>query len=131
MFGYTRLEALDLNVGDISSCESPYTQQVALERIRKAGEQGHQVFEWKGKHKSGRLFWVEVNLKQAKIMEKKRVLAVIRDVTERKRAEQVIQEWKNRYETAVLASGHLLYDWNSETHQVTYGGIWRECSATP
>ena len=122
MFGYTRTEALNLDVGSISSCESPYTQKDALELLKKAIEEGSQVFEWRTKHKSGRLFWSEVNLRLAKIMGNRRVLAVIRDITDRKESEQAIQEWKNRYETAVLTSGHLLYDWDSETNQVTYGG---------
>ena len=44
------------------------------------------------------------------------------EVAERKRAQETIQEWKNRYEAAVLASGNILYDWDSRTNQVTYGG---------
>ncbi|MBN2377907.1 MAG: PAS domain S-box protein [Sedimentisphaerales bacterium] len=35
---------------------------------------------------------------------------------------QQIQEWKSRYEAAILSSGHLLYDWDSATDDVTYGG---------
>jgi len=45
-----------------------------------------------------------------------------RDITERKRAGAEIQEWKSRYEVAVEASGHVLYDWNADTNEVTYGG---------
>jgi PAS domain S-box-containing protein len=58
------------------------------------------------KHK-GKETWVEVTL---------------RDITERKQAEQAMEEWKNRYETAILASGHLLYDWNSG-YKEKMGGI--------
>ena len=48
--------------------------------------------------------------------------SVFKDVTERRRAEAAVAEWKNRYEGAVEASGHLLYDWDSEAGEVTYGG---------
>jgi len=41
---------------------------------------------------------------------------------ERTQAEAQLREWQNRYEVAVSASGHLLYDWNSATNEVTYGG---------
>ena len=51
-----------------------------------------------------------------------RFATVFEDVTERKNAEAAINEWKNRYEAAVEASHHILYDWDSETNQVTYGG---------
>jgi len=37
-------------------------------------------------------------------------------------AEGNVVEWKNRYETAVKASGYILYDWDSVTDEVTYGG---------
>ena len=51
-----------------------------------------------------------------------RFATVFEDITERKRAEAAVAEWKNRYEGAVSASRHMLYDWDSETNQVTYGG---------
>lgn len=45
-----------------------------------------------------------------------------RNLAERKRIEAETFEWKGRYEAAVLASGHILYDWNSGTNEVIYGG---------
>jgi len=50
------------------------------------------------------------------------IVSVNRDITERKLIEAEIIEWKNRYESAIQASGHILYDWDSSTNQVTYGG---------
>ena len=44
-------------------------------------------------------------------------------VRKRKFVEEDIIEWKNRYESAVMSSGHILYDWDSVTNEVTYGGI--------
>ena len=44
------------------------------------------------------------------------------DITERKLAEAKILDWKNRYEAAILASKLIIYDWNSSTNQVTFGG---------
>jgi len=51
---------------------------------------------------------------------------VFEDITERKLAEAAVIEWKNRYEAAVEASRHLLYDWDSETGDVTYAGALKE-----
>ena len=51
-----------------------------------------------------------------------RVIELEEEAAKRKQAETQIREWKNRYEAAILASGHLLYDWNSKTNEVTYGG---------
>jgi two-component system cell cycle sensor histidine kinase/response regulator CckA len=36
------------------------------------------------------------------------------------------QEWQNRYQATIMASGHILYDWNSETNEVAYGGSLKE-----
>jgi PAS domain S-box-containing protein len=44
------------------------------------------------------------------------------DITDRKQSQLLIQEWKNRYEGAIMASGHILYDWDSKTNEVSYGG---------
>lgn len=44
------------------------------------------------------------------------------DISDRKKAAAKTREWKNRYEAAVMASGQILYDWNSTTDEVAYGG---------
>ncbi len=43
-------------------------------------------------------------------------------VSGRKRVEEEVLVWKNRYESAVMSSGHIIYDWDSVTNEVTYGG---------
>ncbi|WP_406661742.1 PAS domain S-box protein [Methanolobus sp. ZRKC3] len=47
---------------------------------------------------------------------------ILTDITERKNAEEEVLLWKERYDAAVAASGHVLYDWNIETNDVTYSG---------
>ncbi|MDP3804595.1 MAG: PAS domain S-box protein, partial [Candidatus Omnitrophota bacterium] len=87
MFCYPKEEMLRLEVGDISAGEEPYTQKDAIEHIRKAAQGEPQLFEWAGKDKAGRLFWVEVNIKRAVIGSRYRLLAIVRDIDERKQTE--------------------------------------------
>jgi PAS domain S-box-containing protein len=47
---------------------------------------------------------------------------IIRDISDRKREEVARIEWANRYDAAIRASGQVLFDWNSTTNEVTYGG---------
>jgi len=98
MYGYTAEEARQLTLGGRNS---PYSQENALQLIRKAAEGEPQLFEWMAKDKGGRNFWVEVNLKHAVVGGKNRLLAVVRDITERKRAEADIKQSLDRLKRAL------------------------------
>jgi PAS domain S-box-containing protein len=50
------------------------------------------------------------------------ISAIIRDISEQKRQEVTRIEWANRYDAAIRASGQVLFDWNSMTNEITYGG---------
>jgi len=70
----------------------------------------------------GSSIWVLHNLSLLKDEEGNEFIeGTILDVTERKRAEAEILEWKNRYEAAVLASRQIIYDWDPKTNRVTFG----------
>lgn len=90
MFGYTRRELKTRSIGELSPDEAPYTQADAMRWIRKVSKGKSQLFEWKHKDKSGRLFWVEVNLKEASIGGRNIVMAVVRDISERKQVEEAL-----------------------------------------
>lgn len=51
-----------------------------------------------------------------------RVRATIDLARERRRRTVEVAAWRDRYEIAVRASGHLLYDWDSQTGEMLYGG---------
>jgi PAS domain S-box-containing protein len=65
MYGYTREEVLLLNVEDLSAGAPPYTYADVLKLIWKTKHDKSHMFEWLAKDSSGRLFWVEVNMKGA------------------------------------------------------------------
>ncbi|MDO8585560.1 MAG: PAS domain S-box protein [Armatimonadota bacterium] len=104
MYGYLCEEVRRLNVEALSSGEPPYSQREALQLIHKAVQGEPQMFEWLAKDKSGRLFWVEVNLKRATIAGHSRLLAIVRDVGERKRTELALQEAEAKYRSLVEES---------------------------
>lgn len=120
MYGYTREEALQLNVESLSAGKPQYTQKNALRRIRKAAQGEPQLFEWTAKSKSGRLFWVEVSLKRTVIQGKERLLAIVRDITERKKAEEDLRETKERLEVRVKERTEELRKKNEELESLVY-----------
>jgi len=91
MYGYSREEALELTIEDLSSGEPPYIQEEAEKRVQKTKEEGPQTFEWRAQKCDGTLFWVEVIYKQAEISGGSRILASVRDITERKEYEQKLK----------------------------------------
>jgi PAS domain S-box-containing protein len=104
MHGYTREEALGLNVSDVSADEEPYTEERALRNLQKAEREGSRVFEWKNVTKDGRTFWVEVSLRRAEIDGEDRVLAVVRDISERKKNERRRRESEEKFRAIVEQS---------------------------
>ncbi len=113
LMGYLPEEIKNMNVGDFSIGEPPYTQEESLQWIKKAVEKGPQLFDWQVKDKTGRVFWVEVNLKKAVINNQDRVLAVVREITKRKKTEKVLKIRTRQQETVahlglkVLKGGDL------------------------
>lgn len=96
MYGYTREEVLRLNVEHLSAGEPPYTYQDVMKMIWKTKYNKSHMFDWLAKDRKGRLFWVEVNMKGAIIRGEYRVLAVVRDMTERKAAEEENRKMQER-----------------------------------
>jgi len=50
------------------------------------------------------------------------ISSIMRDISSRKREEVARIEWANRYDAAIRASGQLLFDWDSISNEITYGG---------
>lgn len=97
LYGVTVEEARQLTVDDLSANEPPYSTQEAVHWIREAAAGKPQLFEWIARDKSGRFFWVEVNLKLAKLNNREVMLAVVRDISVRKRALEELHESEQRF----------------------------------
>jgi PAS domain S-box-containing protein len=109
MFGYDHETALGLSFGDISLGSPPYSQPEAEDRVRRAVQEGPQVFEWQCKRRNGEPFWSEVALHASEIAGEKRVIASVRDITERKRTEAQLEcnlrETHVRFEVSQALAG--------------------------
>jgi len=91
MYGLTREEALACGPDDVSAGTSPYSSAEVIEKIHLARTKGPQTFDWLARARDGHLFWVEVSLRFALIGNQPRILAVVRDITERKATEEQIR----------------------------------------
>ncbi|MDP2170071.1 MAG: EAL domain-containing protein [Rhodocyclaceae bacterium] len=92
MYGCTHAQALHRSLADISANVTPFTAVEAAEKLRLARDQGPQTFDWLARrHDDGREFWVEVNLRRARIGSANRIIALVRDITERKRYQHELE----------------------------------------
>jgi PAS domain S-box-containing protein len=92
VYGYTYEEAMHLKLGETGVPGPSRAAQEAMARVRRVAHEGPQLFEWLSRKKNGDPIWEEVNLRIASIGGKRRVLAVIRDITDRKKAEIQAQQ---------------------------------------
>ena len=91
ILGYTRDELLKLNIGDISENKPPYTSKNLLSEMQKARSGTPETFEWRGKTKDGRLFWVEISIRRAAFGGRDFLLATAREISRRKEAESQLK----------------------------------------
>jgi PAS domain S-box-containing protein len=126
MYGYSgKEEVLAGNIGDLSANIPPYTEEDAIVHTLRTIDQGPHVFEWLAKKENGEYFWVEVSQKKTEIGGNDRILAVVRDINERKIAQEQLQKRTDTLDMALeatcagiweldLVTGHIkLEGWDS------------------
>ncbi len=92
MSGYTRGELLGMKIPDIDAMESP---AVTGDRIASIRELGNERFKTQHRRKDGSIFDVEVNV-QFQILEEERFVVFIRDISESRKAEKIIEAIQER-----------------------------------
>jgi|GEM_PF-750506 PAS domain S-box-containing protein len=107
--GFTREELSGLDLGAITLGQPPYTQNEALNIIRKTIQEGPQTVEWLGRDLNRRPFWVEVTLKCLRLDGQPRVLSFARNITATKRAREALLEAEGRYETLLDSAGDAIF----------------------
>jgi len=91
MYGYQINEIRGCSIEIINSNEPGYSLDDLFRKIHSAAKGKAQLFEWRYRRRSGDAFWSEVNLKRAIIGGQDHLLAVVRDISERKRAEEELK----------------------------------------
>ena len=91
--------------------------------VTKAVAEGPQVFEWRARKKNGELFWVEVALKSATINGQRRILAVVRDITERVVAEEALRATHQRLLDTIESLPDATFILDHDKHVIAWTGV--------
>ena len=92
--GYTRDEMMGIN---LHALDTPKYEKFIESRMRNLMENGQCIFESEHRRKDGSVMPVEINAHIVESGGRKLVLSVIRDITERKQAEEALKESEEKY----------------------------------
>ena len=138
MYGCEPEKLRQLSLAVLSANIPPYTQEEAMNWMRKAIREGPQLFEWQARALSGRVFWVEVNLCKATIVGKERLVVTVRDISKRKQVENELRRSEERFRAVLgnskdpvycLSLPSLTYDYISPAVEQVLGFSIEECVA--
>lgn len=115
LFGFDRETGMALSFNDCSLGVSPYSEVEARRLVAAAFESGPQVFEWHCRRQNGELFWTEVALRACRIAGEDRVIASVRDISRRKKTEEVMRQNEERLRLALAASAQGWFEMNVQT----------------
>lgn len=97
----TFLRSSPQDLGPETQADGMDSAQLAATHIARAKQTGHSSFEWQGKRSNGELFSSEISLHSMNLDGQVVIQAIIRDISERKHAEQQL---RSAYDAALAAT---------------------------
>ncbi|VAX24851.1 diguanylate cyclase/phosphodiesterase (GGDEF & EAL domains) with PAS/PAC sensor(s) [hydrothermal vent metagenome] len=106
--GYTNEELLSMRIDDINILASAEEHHAAIEKLKKMSS---VIFETRSKRKNGELIDVEVSSRFIQYSGKMVIQSFVRNITERKRAEERLKLASNVFEN--IMEGVMVTDFNA------------------
>jgi len=108
MYGYTFEELHGLGLAAFETHQEPYTLKNLVALGSKAAKGEPQLFEWRPRDKKGNPFWVEVNIKRSFIAGRHCIISVVRDISERKRAQEELVKSEEYFRSLIEHTSDII-----------------------
>jgi PAS domain S-box-containing protein len=116
--GYSREEILKLSIPDVlETGDSPFSLRASVDEVRKTGA---RTIETRHRRKDGSTFPVEINTQYVEL-DKAYLLAVVRDITDRREMEQTLKESEAQFRT--------LFEVANDANFILHNGVFVDCNA--
>jgi two-component system, cell cycle sensor histidine kinase and response regulator CckA len=111
MFACDAEDLIGETLNTLSSGQPPYAGDAVDARVAAAAG-APQRFDWRCRRRTGEHFWAEMSVRVAAIGRRDMVLAVVRDLTERKAIEEQLRQVQ-KIETIGQLTGGIAHDFNN------------------
>ena len=120
--GYSQEELLSFSVKDLAPTFTMDIWSAHWEELRQAGTLHFETIQ---QTKDGRTIPVDISANYVELDGKAYNCAIVRDISERKRAEVALKESEERFDLAMRASSDGIFDWNLKTNQIYFSPSWK------
>jgi PAS domain S-box-containing protein len=120
LYGYSLEEARTLTLADLSEGRHPYTEEEGLHLVKKAAAGEPQLFQWRCRRRDGSLFWGDISLKRGLIGGMERILAIVRDIDARKKAEADLLLYHEDLLAVLNSMEAFIYISDVDTYEVLF-----------
>lgn len=119
MYGFeSKQDFIGFPINNLCVNGSDFSEENARARICAIGNGGQNQFEWVARRRNGEVFPVEVALSRSTIGGQDRVIAVVRDISEKKKLLESAQR-ADKLESLGILAGGIAHDFNN-----LLGGIY-------
>jgi diguanylate cyclase (GGDEF)-like protein/PAS domain S-box-containing protein len=131
LWGHSREDILTGNFDLLAMNNPPYSFEEATRRNLLAAAGEPQLFDWEIKRGDGSKVWGEVNLRRIQIGGESFLLAVMRDLNERKRMEEALAAREQEFRSLAENLPDNIARWDVETRYIYINSVCEHSLGTP
>ena len=117
VFGCSRDEIIGAPPYEFSPPTQPdgrRSEDKALEKINLALTEGAHLFEWEHRRRDGTAFMADVSLNRIDLDDQALIQAIVRDITDRKKAEERLMDSERKYRELVQNANSIILRWTRD-----------------